>query len=78
MQFLTVTSEYDGMRLDRFINKALDMPKSAVWRMIRTGDIRIDNEKTSPESRISAGQTISVRSHEARLRTVGFLSLIHI
>lgn len=48
MREIRATGEYEGMRLDRFVSKMCDMPKSAVQRLIRTGKIKRNGKKNGP------------------------------
>jgi len=57
----TVTSEDDGIRLDRWFKRNLpDTSFNLVSRWARTGQLRIDGKRATPGDRIEAGQTIRV------------------
>ena len=61
MQTLHVTTDDDGMRLDRFCNKQLGVPVSALQKAFRKGLIRLDGKKCEGNTRIATGQEIEVR-----------------
>lgn len=51
-----------GRRLDRVVRRALPgLALSAIHRMFRKGDIRVDGKRADPEARIHAGSLITVR-----------------
>lgn len=57
----TVAKDDDGRRVDRVVRKLLPgLPLSAVYRLIRTGAIRLDDRKISQRSRVRLNQTLSV------------------
>ena len=57
----TVSTEDDGIRLDRWFKRNLpDTSFNLVSRWARTGQLRIDGKRATPGDRIEAGQTIRV------------------
>jgi 23S rRNA pseudouridine955/2504/2580 synthase len=57
----TVTEEDDGIRLDRWFKRNLPEANfTAVARMSRTGQLRVDGKRATPGDRIAAGQVIRV------------------
>lgn len=62
-----VAEDDDGRRVDRVVRKLLpELPLGAVYRLIRTGAIRLDDRKVSQRSRVRRGQTLSVPAGLAR------------
>ncbi len=48
-----------GRRLDRVLRKLLpDMPLSALYRLLRSGDIRVNGKKAKPDYAIAAGDEL--------------------
>jgi 23S rRNA pseudouridine955/2504/2580 synthase len=57
----TVSSEDDGIRLDRWFRRNLpDASFNVVSRWARTGQLRVDGKRAAPGDRIEAGQVIRV------------------
>lgn len=64
-RFLTVLPEDDGQRLDRWLKKhAPDLPYVLAQKLIRKGAIRIDDAKTTPAARLSAGAQVRLPIYE--------------
>jgi 23S rRNA pseudouridine955/2504/2580 synthase len=62
----TVTSEDDGIRLDRWFKRNLaDASFNLVSRWARTGQLRVDGKRAAPGDRVEAGQVIRVPPAEA-------------
>lgn len=50
-----------GKRIDKIIRKFLpDLSLKAIYKLLRTGDIRINEKKIKPEYRVSEGDTIHI------------------
>ena len=60
-EMLEVTADDDGMRLDRFCNKKLGVPVSALQKAFRKGLIRLDGKKCEGNTRIVEGQEVELR-----------------
>lgn len=58
MPDIPITPEDDGVRLDRFVRQRLAVPLSLVYRLIRTGGVRVDGARGRPETRLREGQTV--------------------
>jgi 23S rRNA pseudouridine955/2504/2580 synthase len=57
----TVAADDDGIRLDRWFKRNLpQIGFATVSRWARTGQIRVDGGRASPEDRLSAGQVLRV------------------
>ncbi|MEJ8568285.1 RluA family pseudouridine synthase [Elongatibacter sediminis] len=58
---MKVDANRDGQRLDNFLLGQLKgVPKSAVYRLIRTGQVRVDGGRSKPTRKLSAGQTVRI------------------
>jgi 23S rRNA pseudouridine955/2504/2580 synthase len=59
IQFLTVDAESAGQRLDNFLFRHLKgVPKTHVYRIIRSGEVRINKGRAQAETRIEAGDVV--------------------
>jgi len=69
-----VSKDRSGQRIDNFLATQMKgVPKSAIYRMIRTGQVRINGGRCKPENRLSAGDEVRippVRSKEASMVSV--------
>jgi len=61
-QFITVTTAESGQKLLRFLERRLtgDVPRSAIQRWIRKGQVRVDKGRKKPFDRINAGQVVRI------------------
>ncbi len=56
-----VSSDRDGQRLDNFLSTHLKgLPKSAVYRLIRTGQVRINGGRAKPDRKLQAGDVVRI------------------
>ena len=56
-----VDSDHHGQRLDNFLASLLKgVPKAAVYRMIRTGQVRINGGRAKPASRLETGDEVRI------------------
>lgn len=63
----TVDRHHDGQRIDNFLSARLKgLPRSLVYRLIRTGQVRINGGRCKPATRIAEGD--QVRIPPARVR----------
>lgn len=61
VQFIEVSEERTGQRLDNFlIGQLPGVPKSRIYRAIRTGEVRVNKKRVKPESRVSHGDILRV------------------
>lgn len=59
IQFLTVDAESAGQRLDNFLFRHLKgVPKTHVYRIIRSGEVRINKGRVHADTRIEAGDVL--------------------
>ncbi len=61
MQQLTVDAESDGQRLDNWLLRRLKgVPKTHVYRVIRSGEVRVNKGRASADSRVATGDVVRV------------------
>lgn len=59
VRFLTVGEESAGQRLDNFLLRVLKgVPKTHVYRIIRSGEVRVNKGRASAESRVEDGDVV--------------------
>lgn len=59
---LVVTRAEAGQKLTQYLSRVLegDVPRSALMRWIRTGQVRVDGRRAGPFDRLDAGQAVRV------------------
>ena len=61
VRWVTVDGLKEGQRLDNFLSSQLKgLPKSRIYKMIRTGEVRINKGRCKPDSRIATGDVIRI------------------
>jgi 23S rRNA pseudouridine955/2504/2580 synthase len=56
-----VSPDRDGQRIDNFLGTQMKgVPKPAIYRMIRTGQVRINGKRCKPEHKLAAGDEVRV------------------
>lgn len=61
VRFITVAEAYAGQRLDNFLMTALKgTPRTLVYRIVRTGEVRVNKGRVKPDYRVCAGDVIRV------------------
>ena len=61
VRHVTIDAEYAGQRLDNFLRTRLKgVPKSAVYRAIRKGEVRINGKRCSADDRIQDGDVVRI------------------
>lgn len=61
VRLATVPDDRDGQRIDNFLTGQLKgVPKSLVYRLLRTGQVRINGKRAKPDARVSAGDTVRI------------------
>ncbi|MBO9652109.1 MAG: RluA family pseudouridine synthase [Variovorax sp.] len=61
VRFLTVDAESAGQRLDNFLFRELKgVPKTHVYRIIRSGEVRINKGRAQAETRVAEGDVLRV------------------
>lgn len=65
VKFFTVGSNDAGQRLDKFISKAVPLlPKSLLYKKIRTKDIKLNGKRTDIAERVKEGDTVSIYAND--------------
>ncbi len=66
--FIVVSSRHSGEKLYQFIEKQVkkQIPRSAIMKWIRTGQVRVDGKRAKPFQRIYEGQKIRVPPHQTK------------
>ncbi len=61
-QFITVTDAEAGQKLLQYLERRLtgDVPRSAIQRWIRKGQVRVNKGRKKPFDRIEAGQIVRI------------------
>ena len=61
VQFLVVDEESDGQRLDNWLMRHLKgAPKTLVYRIIRSGEVRVNKGRASADTRVMTGDQVRV------------------
>jgi 23S rRNA pseudouridine955/2504/2580 synthase len=56
-----VSPDRDGQRIDNFLKTQLKgVPRAAIYRLIRTGQVRINGKRCKPDRKIAAGDEIRI------------------
>jgi 23S rRNA pseudouridine955/2504/2580 synthase len=59
--FVTVEDEDAGQRIDNFLLRRLKgVPKSHVYRILRSGEVRLNRGRVGPDARIAAGDVLRI------------------
>ncbi|MET0344410.1 MAG: 23S rRNA pseudouridine(955/2504/2580) synthase RluC [Polyangiales bacterium] len=60
-RFVTVAAEHDGQRVDNFLRTQLKgAPKSLIYRILRTGEVRVNKGRVKADSRVHTGDVVRV------------------
>lgn len=58
---MTVGEREDGQRIDNFLLKQLSgVPRSAVYRLLRSGQVRINGGRAKPERKLARGDEVRI------------------
>lgn len=61
VQYLTVTEAESGQRIDNFLSSKLKgVPKSHLYKIVRSGEVRLNKGRVKASSRISEGDVIRI------------------
>src|SRR5829696_5806444 len=56
-----VGEEGDGQRVDNYLTRLLKgVPKSHIYRILRSGEVRVNSGRVGPEHRLKAGDRVRV------------------
>ena len=72
VQFIELSFEESGQRLDNYLMRILDgVPKTRIYRAIRTGEVRVNKGRAKPERKLNAGDVIRIPPISIATREVG-------
>ncbi len=58
---VTVGAEHAGQRVDNFLRTELKgAPKSLIYRILRTGEVRVNKGRAKPETRLAEGDVVRI------------------
>lgn len=61
VQLFTVSEDEEGQRLDNYlVTRMKGVPKSAVYRVIRKGEVRVNKGRAKPDRRLQSGDVVRV------------------
>lgn len=61
VNFLTVTANQDGQRIDNFLLARLKgLPRSHLYKLIRDDEVRINKKRCKPHDRLNVGDVVRV------------------
>jgi 23S rRNA pseudouridine955/2504/2580 synthase len=61
VRLLEISAEHDGQRLDNFLMARLKgVPRSLVYRIVRSGEVRVNSGRVKPDQRLQAGDRVRV------------------
>jgi len=61
VSWLTVGEESEGQRIDNFLVRLLKgVPKSHVYRILRSGEVRVNKGRVGPDTRLAVGDVVRV------------------
>ena len=61
VRMVRVDDERDGQRIDNFLAGQLKgVPKSLIYRLLRTGQVRINGKRAKPDTRIAPGDEVRI------------------
>ena len=61
VRHLAITADDAGQRLDNFLRRELKgAPKSLIYRIVRTGEVRLNGGRVPPERRLQAGDVLRI------------------
>jgi 23S rRNA pseudouridine955/2504/2580 synthase len=59
VRYVTVGPEHAGQRIDNFLRTELKgAPKSLVYRILRTGEVRVNKGRAKPDTRLAQGDVV--------------------
>lgn len=61
VRFIEVSSHYHGQRIDNFLMRTLKgVPKSMIYRILRTGEVRVNRGRIRPDYRLQTGDVVRI------------------
>ena len=72
VSLVEVTQDRDGQRLDNFLTARLKgVPRSVIYRIIRTGQVRVNGGRAKPDTRLETGDIVRVPPATVRENKTG-------
>jgi len=72
VSLVEVTQDRDGQRLDNFLSARLKgLPRSVIYRIIRTGQVRVNGGRAKPATRLETGDIVRVPPAKIREMSPG-------
>lgn len=60
-KMVTISSDYEGQRIDNFlISYIKGVPKSHIYRLLRTGQVRVNKGRAKPQQRLQPGDLVRI------------------
>lgn len=61
VSYLTISANEDAQRLDNYLIRILKgVPKSHIYRIIRSGEVRVNKKRAKPHDKLSVGDSVRV------------------
>src|SRR5512144_3003223 len=61
VNWLVIGADAQGQRLDNYLGKVLKgVPKSHIYRILRSGEVRLNSSRVGPDARLSEGDKLRV------------------
>src|SRR5664279_223747 len=61
VETVEVPEDRDGQRVDNFLTGRLKgVPKSLVYRLLRTGQVRVNGKRAKPDTRVNEGDEVRI------------------
>jgi 23S rRNA pseudouridine955/2504/2580 synthase len=61
VSYVEVSRDRDGQRLDNFLSARLKgLPRSVIYRIIRTGQVRVNGGRAKPATRLATGDSVRI------------------
>src|SRR5690606_8068734 len=61
VQVVKIDEERDGQRIDNFLAGRLKGgPRSMIYRILRTGQVRVNGRRAKPDTRLAAGDDVRI------------------
>lgn len=61
MRIVRVPEDRDGQRIDNFLSGQLKgVPKSLIYRIVRTGQVRVNGKRAKPDTRLAADDEVRI------------------